>query len=441
MISVLSKPADQITVRDIESLIETAVPEGEQIEFKEALPAKGQSQDPWMSGEDRIGDRAKDAILEEALAFANAYGGALLLGIRESSQKPPVAKEISPIPRCADLADRLKLIFRDRVEPQLPQIEIFSIPLENQAGVLIIRVGRSRLAPHRDRKTLACPVRRADRCEKLSMREIQDMTLNVSRGLERLDKRLSDRAHRFQKEFECLLTPQHAYGMRITAAPIGEEIWLDRVFRLRSIVNELDEKWHQVYWQGTDPRQVLDQTEQLQPDRWRPMLRAARADFQSDTLSAHHHTNSFREIHCDGLLEWGFVSPRLIFPEEAEKLGFPEKGELFFEPDWPIVLFANLAVWADKVRYRAHVPTAEYAIEVEIRVVGGPVTVKRYLGNRVIGRLQPGSNLFPRYSLGAPEELLQLLDRFRRDFWNFLGQSGEEKTTLAIENWPREELE
>ena len=46
MIEVLSKSADQIGIRDIEALIASQVPEGEQIEFKETLPARGRNFDP-----------------------------------------------------------------------------------------------------------------------------------------------------------------------------------------------------------------------------------------------------------------------------------------------------------------------------------------------------------------------------------------------------------
>lgn len=200
MINLLSMPVAQIRISDIESLIESKIPEGEQVEFKEELPAKDRS-DPWMSGGDKIGDRAKNELLKEAVAFANGHGGVLLLGIGESDTKPAVADKISPIPRCVDLVERLKLVFRDRVEPQLPQIEIFAVPTEDDSGVIVFRVGKSRLAPHRVTKTFVCPVRRADRCEEMTMREIQDMTLNVTRGLERLERQLEKRAERFQKPF------------------------------------------------------------------------------------------------------------------------------------------------------------------------------------------------------------------------------------------------
>ena len=99
MFNVISKSADQIGMNDIEALIASQVPEGEHIEFKESLSEGGKSPDPWIEGKDRIGDRARNKVLEEAVAFANAHGGILLIGIRESTAKPPVATEIRPLPQ------------------------------------------------------------------------------------------------------------------------------------------------------------------------------------------------------------------------------------------------------------------------------------------------------------------------------------------------------
>lgn len=86
MIGVLSKPADQVSVKDLEELIASRVPEGEQIEFKQDLPAPQGSRDPWRLGKGRIGKPAKDKLLEEVVAFANAFGGTLLLGVKESGK-------------------------------------------------------------------------------------------------------------------------------------------------------------------------------------------------------------------------------------------------------------------------------------------------------------------------------------------------------------------
>ena len=407
MIGALSKPADQIGIDDVEALISSEVPEGEQIEFKRSLPAGGQ--DPWMTGGDKIGDRARNAILKEAVAFANAHGGALVLGIEESSAKPPVAARVSPIPRCAELADRLKLVFRNCVEPQLPALEIFAVPTEDDAGVVVIRMGRSRLAPHRVWRTRVCPIRRSDRCEEMTMREIQDMTLNLSRGLERLERRLAERKERFGQEFRRLRTPEDAWGIRMTAIPVGEEFRIDRVYRQGRIAEEFEEPWHEVRIRENGNERPLgtDNLRLLLQGLWKPRLRATRRESGSD-FSSDLPRNFFREFYSDGLVEMGLVSIRSFGPGNDTSL----------PPAYPVEMLANLAAWANRVRNQAGAPAAEYALEVEILVVGGAVKVL------IVGRysshdcptLLPGSTVFPRYSLGNPSSVPDLLALFDRDF-------------------------
>ena len=369
-----------------------------------------------MSGAGHIGDRAKKEILEEAVAFANAHGGALLLGIEESRTRPPVATKISPLPRCAKLAETLKDLFHSCIEPQLPRLEVLAIPTESDSGVIVIRVGRSRLAPHRVTTTLVCPIRRSDRCEKMTMREIQDMTLNVSRGLERLEKRLSERSERFQQEFKRLKTPEDAFGIRMTATPVGEDIRFDRVFRQQSIVEELDEPWHKVlYRPSSGSEYVIENILQsllIFPKFWRPMLRAARAEPRLNQPGTDLLRNSYREIHCDGLIELGFV-------EVGQYEGKSHPSSLL--PNLLISMFANLEVWADRVRRQAEVPTAEYALEVEICVKGGPVRIRVEAAPEE-GRLQPNVLIFPRYPLGGRDEFNRFLGLFDRDFWNAYGE-------------------
>ena len=444
MIELLSKPADQVNRDDIKALIDSEVPEGEQIEFKEKLPAKGQTRDPWENGGDQIGDRAKDTILKEVVAFANAHGGALLLGIKESATKPPVATKISPIPRCADLAENLKQVFRDRVEPQLPRLEVFAVPTDGQSGVIILRVGRSRLAPHRVTRTLVCPIRRSGSCEGMTMREIQDMTLNVSRGLERLERRLSARTELFQREFDRLKNPEIAYGLRFTALPVGEEVRFDRVFREGRLVKDLEEPWHNVRNESAT-RQLDDHTNysHIRVSPWQPKLRAARQDWyhgDDNGPYVNQSVNIYREIHCDGLIELGVVSAF----ERSD-----DTNKLLLSPDWLIVFLGNLAIWADRIRNQARAPTAEYALDVEIQAIGRPVMV--LTGNagpswkpssspslvQTSGTLQPGSIKFPRYSLDDFNEIPALLESFNSDFWNSIGLDiGNAERILAIQDWP-----
>ena len=349
MISVLAKPMDQIGPDDIQELIVFKVPEGEQIDFKENLSTKGNSADSWVTGGD-LGIRAKNEILREAVAFANAYGGALVLGIAESRAKPPIAARVTPIPRCVDLAESLKHVFRDRVDPQIPRIEILAVPTTGDGGgVVIIRTGRSRMAPHRVTKTLKCPVRRSDRCEEMSMREIQDLTLNLSRGLERLERRLTERTEKFQREFERLSNPENAFGIRATAVPIGGEIMFDRVYGQSGIYRPLFE---------VSCFDAISRIDANDPSLWRPMLRAARAESGS-SRKEFRHSYSYEEIHCDGLVECARLS---------------SDGALY--PSHAIAEFAAVALWADHVRVAASSPATEYAIDVEIYGIGQDISVR-----------------------------------------------------------------
>ena len=422
MINEISKPADQTNADDIQELIDSQVPEGEHIEFKESLPGRGRSLDPWIDGNNQIGDRARDKVLEEAVAFANAHGGALLIGIRESNSKPPVAAKIKPLPRCAELAERLGLMFRDCVEPQIPRLEVFGVPTEGESGVVVIRVGRSRLAPHRVRPTRVCPVRRADRCESMTMREIQDMTLNASRGMERFERRLAERSERFQQEIERLKTPADSYGLRFTALPVGEETQFDRVIDQQGIIDKLNTPWRTVTMKKGKNSLQLENRLGFPPSRWRPILRGARADSYS-TLNQ-QSSLGYQEIHCDGLVELGFAACN---------------EESILDPDLPLVLFANTVVWANHIRSQSSVPMAEYGLEVEICVAGNSIRVGKRNDHlftamimmaaaqedyREVDNLAPKiSNVkFPKYSLDGEETPAKLLSIFNQDFWNWLGK-------------------
>ena len=268
MIELLSKPIDEIGTAEIQALIDSEVPEGEQIEFKKEPPAEGGKSDPWMN-DGKIGNYAKDRILKEVVAFANAYGGVLVIGIDESDTKPAVATRITTVPRCVELAESLKLVFRDRVEPQLARVDVAGIQTEGDgSGVVVIRVGKSRLAPHRVTRTLVCSIRRADRSEEMTMREVQDMTLNVSRGLLGLKERLSERSARFHEEFSRIQPREDKFGIRLTAVPVADEIGIDSVFRQGTIVTKWAMPRPEVVEQNPKAERYLEAPPDF-PSSWR----------------------------------------------------------------------------------------------------------------------------------------------------------------------------
>ena len=434
MIDILSKPAEQINPHDIQSLIDLEVPESDRIEYKESLSTKKQKVDPWMQGMDKIGKDARNSILKEVVAFANAYGGVLVLGIADSDAEPPVASKVTPVPRCAKLAAHLRLVFRDCVDPQLVRIEVFAVPIEGEQGVVVVRVGQSRLAPHRVKPTLSCPIRRADRSEEMSMRQIQDLTLNLARGQERIDRRRTERSTKFQQEFQYLKDPKMAVGIRATAIPLGDEVWFDGVYKNRKILESLDEPWRTVYFcqDGREPHQLFPRV--WSPDIWRPILRGARAEPGSNPAATGHGHNIYREIYCDGLIEAGCVYDR----------DFSKPSDIYLPPDLPVVLLANLLTVAICVKNQAGAPSSEYAIDFEISIRGVTpyvgVPEPEYWG--IDKNVAPGQWKFPLYSLVDSEDVGFQMRQFYRDFYNSLSTDVDtDNCWFEIENWPNREVD
>ncbi|MDZ7717831.1 MAG: ATP-binding protein [Balneolaceae bacterium] len=126
---------------------------------------------------DKVGKKALSKLIKEIIALANTTGGYLVLGIEEKGKVRPRANKINPIPRIKALSEKLKLQIRDYVEPTINNIRFKEVETEDEKGVLIIRVEKSNLAPHRSLIDKECYIRRNDRSEKMTMREIKDLTI------------------------------------------------------------------------------------------------------------------------------------------------------------------------------------------------------------------------------------------------------------------------
>ena len=336
-------------------------------------------------------------------------GGALVLGIVESGTRPPVAAQIAPIPRCLELAERLKQVFGQCLEPLIPSLEIFAVRSHGDDGVVVIRVGKSRMAPHRVEPTRHCTIRRADRCEKMTMREIQDLTLNTQRGLDRLEHRLSQRSKGYLQEFRRLSTPDEAFGVRATAVPVDDDIMFDRVFGR----SDLYRPPFQISWQGK-----ISMITAKHPNSWRPILRGARSDSglheEWTVLADDWPRYDYEEVHSDGLVE-------VVDMSCSDTLN---TGRV-------VAAFASVLIWADTMRNVASKPTSEYAVDVEIFANGrdlslaGGASHRSFYGifqGEKFGRLPKGPTRFPRYSLPGSDEIPMLAALFEQDLWDAVGK-------------------
>jgi predicted HTH transcriptional regulator len=192
----LRKPLAELTSTDIQLLIEDEWVEDELLEFKQSLSHTSAGKpDPWFVAQDAIGPGTKRDLLAEVVAMANSYGGDVVLGIVEADEKPPRAVGLNPLPKCVELASRLEHAARDLIKPQIPMLGVRGIPTDGASGVVVFRIPKSRSAPHRlEMKGIEkeCYKRAGERTETMSMREIQDLTFSVSRGLAQTEQRLAE---------------------------------------------------------------------------------------------------------------------------------------------------------------------------------------------------------------------------------------------------------
>lgn len=136
---MFSKRTAELQSSDIETVVAEQWQESSQLELKETLPSKKKGGDPWLSTQESIGDHARNQIVEEVIAFANAHGGALIVGIAETADKPARVATLAPLPKCHDLADRLKLMCRDCIEPKLALIDASGVTTGKHGEGVVVR--------------------------------------------------------------------------------------------------------------------------------------------------------------------------------------------------------------------------------------------------------------------------------------------------------------
>ena len=214
----------------------------------------------------------------------------------------------------------------------------------------------------------------------------------------------------------------------MTAMPVVDVIRIQRIFSGHDLVRGFCETWYPVIKSGGKQVHKLG----VPNYDWRPILRAA----QSGTDAADvipMGRSMYRELHCDGLVEFGYVS------DESRKFG--SDGPFFpFRVDWFVDLFANLIIQLDRIRRQSGSPSVEYVVELEIIINGRNAVEESEDSNPHMQwriSLDPGKIRLPRYPLQGPEGFLSVLSQVEQDMWNFLGKDYGE-SCFIIEGWPNQ---
>lgn len=124
---------EDISVDDMRVLVESGVPEGKEIDYKQTLPTND--------------NEGKREFLADVSSFANTAGGYLVFGIREENMIPVEMCGLS-IPNTDLEIQRLENMIRDGIDPRIPSVTTRAIPIGQSRFVVIIHIRRSFLQPH-----------------------------------------------------------------------------------------------------------------------------------------------------------------------------------------------------------------------------------------------------------------------------------------------------
>jgi Putative DNA-binding domain len=130
---------DDITADDILRLVSDKIAEHKTLEYKATL-ALGNTDE-------------KAEFLSDVSSFANASGGDILFGItdeREGSSATGVPGELVglALTNASAECNRVEQLIRDGIQPRLPVLFVKTIEVPEHGIVLLVRVGKSWIAPH-----------------------------------------------------------------------------------------------------------------------------------------------------------------------------------------------------------------------------------------------------------------------------------------------------
>lgn len=133
---MLKSKLEEITINDIKSLIENKVCENRNLEYKKELHIDN--------------DKNKKEFLADISSFANSYGGDIIFGIEEDNEeKIPCNMNGIEFENEDTLIRSVEELIRQSIQPKILNIRCKVLDLQNGRCILIIRIPRSTIAPHR----------------------------------------------------------------------------------------------------------------------------------------------------------------------------------------------------------------------------------------------------------------------------------------------------
>jgi Schlafen, AlbA_2 len=329
-----------------------------------------------------------------------------LLGIDETDEKPPRAKRITPLPHCHDLAQRLRDQVRDWIEPKLAMAIVRGVETDEKGGgVVVFRIPESQHAPHRSKSDLKCYIRRDDRSEQMTMREIQDLTLLRDRGTLGVEQRFRQRSLAFSGQFETLhaLHTRNLLAARVTLLPLGGALDLGRVFGRK----DLEPAWGKVDLIPGKPACTVGPP--LSLGERRPILRGVkhRGDVRGVEVTL--------SIEDDGVVE-------IVHIETPQ-----EENEAYLYVGNILAYVLNGLLTADRVRRVGGQPELGYGMEIELRsqtaeLMLGDFPYHLSSGGPIQRATHDNPLELPRFSFGERSEIATIVGYVCQDLSDATGR-------------------
>lgn len=411
---MLGKPLHEIDQNDLQLLCKKSWREDEQFELKQDLPSRS-GLDSWHTA-GTISPYARDKILAEVVAFANSYGGDVVIGMAKSLDKPAAAERLNPIPNCADLAERLEDQARSCIEPPIPLLSTHSVvTLQDGSGVVIIRVPRSRLAPHRlsqDKGIRECYHRVGTRTERMTMRQIQELTFSVARGTDSVVARLQALQEdcRHWADADSTRADVRRLILRVAAVPTSAEVYINPVHGIEAL-RPTARSYHVKFPNGSEEVILVPRP----PFNWRPIVRGTEATKEDPPTQMSSRSSRTRmQLFCDGAITYTWVY-------DEDKSALRADHALF--PGWLFGLVANAMETAHRIRTVSSAASIDYAMDVEV-ATSAELTVAQ-IGSLATTTVPQGSiGLLPRYSVGPRESWQEVFNLIVSDFLDAIGDPG-----------------
>lgn len=124
----------QLTVESLQRLIDNQVTESKSLDYKRDLPGNESSR--------------KRELLADISAFANAFGGHMVIGMDSRDGVPVELRGVSGVTE-DEVKQRIENVCADGIEPRLLGVSIRAVRLGSGAIVFVLHIPRSWIGPHR----------------------------------------------------------------------------------------------------------------------------------------------------------------------------------------------------------------------------------------------------------------------------------------------------